>query len=279
LKFFILLEMYWFNGEIREGDTLALEVHDPALLYGATVFTTLRVYDQSLEHPLTGWQGHCDRIRTSLQAFHWPQPNWPRLKQGAQALIPHYPVLRITVFPDGRELVTGRSLPADLAERQQRGITAWVADSDFARSLPKHKTGNYLACWLAAQSAKAQGAAEAILVDGSGHWLETSTGSLWGWAKGRWWTPPLAAGILPGVVRSQLIHHLQALGQPAHEAPWTPDLIRQFEALAYTNSVAQVVPIHTVLQGQTRLEYSPDQERLAQDGFQELRSLFQKASP
>ncbi|MBD0336252.1 MAG: aminotransferase class IV, partial [Cyanobacteria bacterium Co-bin13] len=226
----------------------------------------------SLDHPLTAWQQHCDRIHTSLAAFRWPQPDWSRVRQGAETLIPHYPVLRITLFPDGQELITGRTLPSDLWARQQRGATAWIADPDSSRSLPGHKTGNYLACWLASQAAKAQGAAEAILVDEMGNWLETSSGSLWGWAEGHWWTPPLAAGILPGVVRSQLICHLQARGCPALETPWTPDQIRRFEGLAYSNSVVQVIPIHTVLQGRTRLEYNPDQQIL-----QELRSLFGEA--
>ncbi|HCF27363.1 MAG TPA: 4-amino-4-deoxychorismate lyase, partial [Cyanobacteria bacterium UBA11049] len=53
------------------------------------------------------------------------------------------------------------------------------------------------------------GAGEAILVDANGNWLETSTGNLWGWQNGCWWTPPLEAGILPGVVRQQLINWCQ----------------------------------------------------------------------
>ncbi|MBD0269917.1 MAG: aminotransferase class IV, partial [Cyanobacteria bacterium Co-bin8] len=237
-------------------------------------FTTLRVYGQSLDHPLTAWRQHCDRIRTSLQAFQWPQPDESCLRQGAEALMPHYPILRITLFSDGQALITGRPVPDDLAERQQQGITAWVAPHDYSRTLPAHKTGNYLACWLAAQAAKAQGAAEAILVDRAGHWLETSSGSLWGWAEGRWWTPPLAAGILPGVMRSQLIRHLHILGRPALETPWPPAKAQQFECLAYTNCVVEISPIHTVLQGRTRLEYNPDQGVL-----QELRFMFDEALP
>ncbi|MFB2975322.1 aminotransferase class IV [Microseira sp. BLCC-F43] len=60
------------------------------------------------------------------------------------------------------------------------------------------------------QQAQKYGAKEAILVDASGNWLETSTGNLWGWQDGRWWTPPVAAGILAGLIREQLINRLHS---------------------------------------------------------------------
>lgn len=249
---------YWLDGTLYPGDHLSLKTNEPGLIYGATVFTTLRVYGEALDHPLTAWEQHCDRIRHTLTAFRWPQPNWTRIRQGAEALKTEFPVLRITCFPDSRELITGRPLPEDLRERQQQGITAWVADSaDYARSLPGYKTGNYLGCWLALQVAQRQGAKEAILIDNKHHWLETSTGNLWGWVNDTWWTPPLRAGILPGIARSLVIVSLQQQGFAVQEDPWIPQLIHQFETLAYTNAVVQVVPIHTVLKDQSKLEFNP----------------------
>lgn len=261
---------YWFAGQFYQGSQIAIAVDDPALLYGATVFSTLRVYGQSLDHPLTAWATHCHRLRHSLHHFGWPAPDWEHLRQGAEWLLPDYPVLRLTCLSDGRELVTGRFLPADLPQRQQRGINAWVAQSaDYQRPLPGHKTGNYLGGWLALQRAKERGAAEAILVNAVGEWLETSTGNLWGWRKGQWFTPPLAAGILPGVIRRQLICHLQAQGNVVNQAAWTPEIVSALESLAYTNAVIQLIPIHTVLNEGSRLEYNPDHRAL-----QALRAAF-----
>lgn len=260
--------MYWFDGELSVLPTLPLAVDDPALLYGATVFTTLRVYGE-LAHPLTAWPLHCDRLRLSLKTFGWAEPQWDRLQQGASCLAAAYPVLRITVLPDGRELISGRSLPLDLGQRQQHGIIAAIAPS-LQRSLPAHKSGNYLACWLAQQQAKRSGAQEAILVDAAGNWLETSTGNLWGWAEGCWWTPPLTAGILPGVARSRLLTHLQHSGRPAIEASWTPAQVQRFTCLCYSNCVVQLIPIHTVLQERIRLEYNPTHCVMA-----ELRQAFE----
>ena len=167
------------------------------------------------------------------------------------------PVLRVTLFPDGQELILGRSLPEDLLRRQQQGIAVWIADASYRRSLPAHKTGNYLACRQILQLAKAQGAEEAVLINSQGHWLETSTGSLWGWAHNTWWTPPLTGSILPGIMRSQLLQRLRQQGSSVCQQPWTPNVTRQFEALAYSNAVISWLPIHTAFSGEIKLSYDP----------------------
>ncbi|PPS39221.1 4-amino-4-deoxychorismate lyase [Chroococcidiopsis sp. TS-821] len=238
--------MYWYNGQLILSNTLEIAVDEPGLLYGATVFTTLRVYHQSLAHPLTNWQAHCDRLRYSIETFGWRSPNWAQIAQGAINLIPHFPVLRITIFPDGSELITGRQLPPDLTNKQKYGVKAWVT-AEFARSLPMHKTGNYLSAWLARLAAQQHSAEEAILVDEQGNWLETSTGNLWGWRDNCWWTPPLSAGILPGVARSQLLEWIKQYCR-VQEEPWFADTVDTFEAIAYSNSVVEVIPIHTAIE-------------------------------
>ncbi|TVP61505.1 MAG: 4-amino-4-deoxychorismate lyase [Leptolyngbya sp. LCM1.Bin17] len=262
---------YWFNGHLHNSDRIDLGIHDPALLYGATVFTTLRVYAQTIDHPLTQWSAHQHRLKQTLTDFHWPAPDWTQVRRGAEHLKRSYPVLRIACLPDGRELITGRPLPAHLATLQTSGITAWVAQTGpYQRGLPRYKTGNYLGSWLALQAAQAQAAKEAILVNNVGDWLETSTGNLWGWARGQWWTPPWQAGLLPGIARQQVLDYLHRLGIPVQTQPWTRSLIPTLEVLAYTNGVVQVVPIHTVLKDQSRLEFDPEHSCL-----RELRAAFQ----
>ncbi|MEH2192657.1 MAG: aminotransferase class IV [Nostoc sp.] len=258
--------IFWYDGRLIHSQTLELNINDPGLLYGATVFTTLRAYHNSLDHSLTNWQAHCDRLLFSIQTFGWQQPDWNRLRQGAQILLTHFPVLRITLFPDGREWITGRLLPNNLTEKQNNGIKCAVASSEFYRSLPSHKTGNYLSAWLAKTSLDAE---EAILVDSQGNWLETSTGNLWGCCDRSWYTPPLTSGILPGLVRSQLVNWLQNHQQPVREEPWTVGLFERFEAIAYTNSIVEIIPIHTVNQPSGSLQYNP-----YHPSFGKIRDLF-----
>jgi 4-amino-4-deoxychorismate lyase len=261
--------IFWYNGKLIESQTLELEITDPGLLYGATVFTTLRIYGKSLDSSLTNWVAHCDRLKFSLQTFAWQQPNWSRVRQGAEIISAIFPVLRITLFPDGREWIIGRSLPQDLTDKQTTGVTCAVTNAELYRSLPEHKTGNYLSPWLAKHHAQQLDAQEAILVDARGNWLETSTGNLWGWGNGYWWTPPLTNIILPGIMRMQIINWLINHQQQVKEEPWTVELVKGLEAIAYTNSVVEIIPIHTVKQPPGSLQYNPNHAC-----FQQLKELF-----
>lgn len=247
---------FWYDGELFEKDARPAFIDDEGLRFGATVFTTLRVYGHSLDHPLTQWQAHRDRLTCSIQSFNWKPPQWSDVYQECELLKDRYPVLRITIFPDGREWITGRSLPKNLIHNQKNGVACWIAPADYARSLPAHKTGNYLACWLARQQARMQGAEEAILVSPTGEWLETATGNLWGWAKGQWLTP-ISRQCLPGIMRSQLQRILTASGQQVKPQAWDLEQVMGLEAIAYSNCVVQLLPIHTILSQGIKLEYDP----------------------
>ena len=246
--------MYWYNGREIAKETIELDITEPGLLYGATVFTTLRTERLS---PVVV-ELHYERLRSSIIDLGWYQPNWSQIQQGVSALTPKFPILRITIFPDGRELITGRDLPPQLAKWQAEGVTVMIADGQYTRSLAQHKTGNYLAPWLVLQQARRQDIQEAIFTDDRGNWLETTTGNLWGYLDGCWYTPPLSAGILPGIARSQILNYLQSQQIPVAEIEWESALVRELEAIAYSNSVIHLIPIHTVLTPMGKLEYVPE---------------------
>lgn len=237
---------YWLAGRWLDQQEIALSVTDPSFLFGGTIFTTLRIFGEDLYHPLTHWQAHGDRLRTTIQQLNWAKPNWQTLETGAIKVAQHYPVVRITILYDGRELIIGRQLPTGLLKKQQHGIQAWLAtDQIYRRPLADFKTGNYLSAWQARQTAIAQGAGEAILISENGDWLETATGNLWGFDGKQWHTPP-AQGILPGVMRSHLLKKLDQLGQSVIEQPWTTARLKTFEAIAYSNSLVGVMAITNI---------------------------------
>lgn len=245
------MNTFWYDGKLIASRTIELDIDNPGLLYGATIFTTLRVYENSLDNRLTHWQSHLERLKKSLNYFDWLEPDWEMIRQGAEAIKQHFPVLRITVFPDGKEWIIGRMLPQDLAHKQKHGITASLSNPRLYRSLPNQKTGNYLTAWFAKTQALQINSQEAIFVDDSGNWLETSTGNLWGWKDDQWWIPPTNAGILPGIVQLNLKTYHQV-----REEVWTIELASSFEAMVYSNSVVEIIPIHTVIYPNGKLEYN-----------------------
>jgi 4-amino-4-deoxychorismate lyase len=238
--------MFWFAGKLVRDNKIELNCDDTGLLYGATVFTTVRIYRQSLKHPLTNWHKHYDRLSQTIKKYEWQQPDRERIELGLEKLIAHFPVLRVAIFADGRELIIGRNLPINLFAQQREGVTAWLAkDKLYRRSLAEYKTGNYLGAILALQQAKKQGARESILIDDRQNWLETSTGNLWGWRDNCWWTPR-AGNILSGIARSHLIEYLQQQNILVKENDWTLDFVVGLEAIAYSNCVVEIMPIQIV---------------------------------
>jgi 4-amino-4-deoxychorismate lyase len=244
-------DLYWYCGEPIATGTIELKIDDPGLLYGATVFTTFKTDTFGAIYQL-----HCDRLRSSITDLDWCQPDWEIVRSGIEYLTPHFPVLRITIFPDGRELITGRELPPNLATCQQKGVTAIIADRQITRSLPQHKTGNYLAPWLALKQARNNDIQEAILTNDRGDWLETTTGNLWGYRDDCWYTPPLSAGILPGIARSQILSAFKQQARRVLEIEWTPEWVKDLQSIGYSNSVIGFIPIHTVITPVGTLKYA-----------------------
>ncbi len=240
--------MYWYNGKLFDSQTIELNIDDPGLLYGATVFTTLRTNNDTDILKL-----HYERLKSSIIDLDWIEPNWANVDRAYAYLAAHFPVLRITIFPDGRELITGRELPPQLTNWQTEGVTVNIAHRDYIRSIPQHKTGNYLAPWLALKQARSQNIQETILTNDRGDWLETSTGNLWGYRDGSWHTPPLNAGILPGIERGEIIAQLE---QKVVEIEWEQEWVKTLESIAYSNSVIHLIPIHTVITPTGTLKYN-----------------------
>ncbi len=261
---------YWYDGQLIEEDKIVLEITHLGLIYGANTFTTLRIYNQQLNHPLTHWSAHLNRLKNSLKTFGWSFNHWSRLQTEVEILGQTYPILRIVIFPDEKEWITGRYLTNNLSQLQQQGVRGWVAqDRLFARSLESHKTGNYLGAWLALQKAQEYDAREGILVDSHQNWLESCTGNLWGWKAGKWYTPNVNS-ILPGIVRSHLITWLNQNKIPVVENQWTPKFIQDLDSIAYSNCGVEVIPFSQIINGDKVHLFDPSHPRL-----QDLFSYFQ----
>lgn len=142
------------------------------------------------------------------------------------------------------ELITARTLPYSAPDylRGFRLMTFRQGERDGR--LTGHKTLNYLENILARQAAKAAGADEALFVTPAGQVLEGSATSLFIVKDGHAWTPPLAAGILPGVARARV---LKLIGpKRAAEKPLTLEELRAADECFLTNALMGVMPVCAV---------------------------------
>jgi len=135
-----------------------------------------------------------------------------------------------------------------LSARPVDGVgTGWrAAPAPDARSVEAevaHKTTERAAHEAAARYARAQGCDEALWVNGSGALTEGTITNLFVCTGGRVLTPPLSAGVLPGIARGRLLALRQLAGRRVAEADLRPGDLALAEEVFLTNAVRGAVPL------------------------------------
>ena len=94
------------------------------------------------------------------------------------------------------------------------------------------------------RSAEALGAFDTLFFNERGELTEGGRSNVFVKLAGRWWTPPLSSGVLPGVMRGVLLEDAE-LG--AAERVLTRDDLLNAEALLACNALRGALPAHLVL--------------------------------
>ena len=124
---------------------------------------------------------------------------------------------------------------------QFEAVTTWISRQErrnAASRLSRCKSFAYTAQVQARREAQAAGAHDALLLSSHGELCCGSAANLLVRHQGRWTTPPLASGCLPGVMRGRALR----LGR-ADEAPLEPSDLETCEGAVLINSLG-CRPIH-----------------------------------
>ena len=112
--------------------------------------------------------------------------------------------------------------------------------------LAGHKTHNYMENMLLLEAARAGGHSDVIRVNTAGSVAETTVGNLF-FIEGRQLsTPALGTGILPGVIRGEVLQAAAALRISVEEGVYLPEQLRHADAVFTTNSSVGIMPVQAV---------------------------------
>ena len=189
---------------------------------------------------------HLARLQASSAYFGYPF-NPELARAGVQAACsvlalarPHR--LRLSLRADGEVVVqTGPLAPLQAPVRLLLADDPVDADDLFLR----HKTSirsRYDAAWKAAESV---GAFDTLFFNGRGELTEGARSNVFVCVKGRWYTPPLSAGVLPGVMRGVL---LDDPDWNAIEVPITRETLLRAQEIVVCNALRG--PLRAVLANQ-----------------------------
>jgi branched-chain amino acid aminotransferase len=111
---------------------------------------------------------------------------------------------------------------------------------------PAIKSSNLLNNILAIREAQARGAAEAILLNQRGEVAEGTSSNVFVVREGRVATPPLHAGILPGITREVVLELCAGLGIDGREETLAPESLAAADEVFMTSTLKEAAPVRRI---------------------------------
>lgn len=111
---------------------------------------------------------------------------------------------------------------------------------------PAIKSNNLLNNILAVREGQARGAAEAILLNDMGEVAEGASSNIFVVKDGAVSTPPLGAGILPGITRRLVLDLCRELGIPASEETLMAADLFAADEVFITSTTKEAAPVRTI---------------------------------
>lgn len=254
----------YVNGKIAPAAEATVPVFDHGFLYGEGVYETLRTYQRV---PFL-FERHARRLRQSaalmaltvpfadaelLQAMERTTAAHPGLDEAYIRVLLTRGVGELTynpaACPTPTLVIIVKPFPAPPAWTFTKGITIALVAVRRNHPLalnPMIKSNNLLNNALAMQEALKRGADEALMQNQAGDLAECSQSNFFIVRNGAVLTPPLGAGLLPGITREYVLELANELAIPAREAPLTPADLETADEAFITGTTREVTPVTAV---------------------------------
>jgi len=250
----------FLNGKFVPEEQAVISVFDRSFLYGDGLFEAMLIFNGK---PFR-WTTHLKRFEFGAQFLKIPVHVTPdALRAHVNELIAQnnatQALLRITLSrgvglrgysPKGADqpclVMSLHPAESPAATPPQWRIITSSCRLPANEPLAQFKTCNKLPQIMARAEADSAGANEALLLNTNGHAVEGSRSNLF-WIKDKTvFTPPLNAGILPGVTRSAISELCKTFCLPFHEANATPGELARTEGAFFSLTslgIAEVVSL------------------------------------
>jgi aminodeoxychorismate lyase len=253
--------LIFLNGEFVPEERAVVSVFDRSFLYGDGLFETMLI----VRGKPFRWEQHLERLQRGADFLKIKLPFRPEAMRGfvneliAKNSMPDAS-LRLTLSrgvgvrgysPKGAEHPTlVMSLhPAPVYDAKNPPRWKLITSSHRLPAnepLAQFKTCNKLVQILARAEADAAGADEALLLNTDGFVVEGASSNLF-WIEGDTvFTPPVVAGVLPGVTRAVVLEICQQLGFQTREANIDVDKLKRTEGVFVSLSSFGVVEVESI---------------------------------
>lgn len=258
------------NGSLCDPRRPAISPLDRGFLYGDAVYEVCRSYGGKL----FAWREHWERLEATANGIGFELPfdsdraltevertieAWRQASGSDKDVYARLQISRgggiiglDTRLAEKATYVILVREQSDLSlDDLDRGIRLHVVKSLIRNPIealsPALKTGNYLNNILGLKEAKEAGADDALFLNASGVFCETSTRNVWFVFSDRIKTPPLSDGLLAGVTRKLVLEEFQAFeDRPIREESVGPEQLGEVTEVFLTSSTQDVQPIASI---------------------------------
>jgi branched-chain amino acid aminotransferase len=252
-------QLVYINGEIVSRDKAQISVFDRGLLYGYGLFETMRSYNGHV----FCLDRHIARLMNSAGILGIRDALEPqKLETGVLRILKANGIddarIRLTVtagegnrgltLPSAGRLniiITVEDLILPSPDAYSKGLCTSIVSirRNSESPLCRMKTLGYLENMIAHAEAIAAGSDEAILLNCDGEVAESSASNIFIVESGRVITPPIDAGILPGITRSVVIDLAAKIGVKLVQEAVSVERLMNAEEVFITNSIIEIMPI------------------------------------
>lgn len=237
------------NGALRPADAALLTASDGLAVCGRGVFETIAAY-RGIPFLL---ESHLERLRRGAEVFSLACPDDAAIRQAigqvldANDLLAEKARVRITLSSpaDGRE-----SWWVEATTPPPHPPKARVITGPFVRNerslLAGLKTINYGDNVVALAAARRAGADEALFANSRDELCEGTWSNVFVRIDGRWMTPPLSSGCLPGITRELVIRLFAEQAIPFAESTLSYAALDRVESAFLTSSLREIQPVAAI---------------------------------
>lgn len=245
----------YHNGNFVKESELSVGVTNRGFRFGDLVFESVRLANSKI----CFLDGHLNRISQAMAALKIDTTGLPTIDEtekifnelqklnniagGGRGRITAYRKNGLTYKPDNNEcsiLIELRPYPDATYVLNEKGLHIGVYKENIKHktTYSAYKTGNSLLYTLSAAYSIAHNYDEAIILNASGHVVETTSSNLFMVKGGRIYTPPLADGCVHGVMRNVVIHLATNNGIQVIEKHIVPADFETADELFLTNTIS-----------------------------------------
>jgi branched-chain amino acid aminotransferase len=258
----------WMDGEIVPWEKANVHIMTHSLHYGSAIFEGMRCYKTNRGSMIFRLGEHMKRFYRSAKIYDMKIPfSSDALVSGIKKLIlenrieecyirpiTYYGSDEPGVNPMGNRVHVSVAmwpwLPYLGEEGLRKGvrckISSWVRIDPRSLPMAAKAAANYANSILAKLESKKVGYDEAILLNHSGMVAEATGENLFLVSEGVVLTPPLSAGILPGITRASIIQVARDMGFKVLERNFGRGELVIADEVFLTGTAAEVTPVREI---------------------------------